>query len=68
MAQEALAWACPRLRSEPVLIYATSTPQDVKAIAPDVMRHRVVVTYEAEAEEVSSEDVVRRVFEYLPVP
>ena len=44
------------------------TPDDVKAIAPDVMRHRVVVTYEAEAEEVSSEDVVRRVFEYLPVP
>jgi MoxR-like ATPase len=44
------------------------TPDDVKAIAPDVMRHRVVVTYEAEAEEVSSEDIVRRVFEYLPVP
>jgi MoxR-like ATPase len=44
------------------------TPDDIKAIAHDVMRHRVVVTYEAEAEEVSSEDVVRRVFEYLPVP
>jgi MoxR-like ATPase len=44
------------------------TPDDVKALAPDVMRHRVVVTYEAEAEEVSSEDIVRRVFEYLPVP
>ena len=44
------------------------TPDDIKAIALDVMRHRVVVTYEAEAEEVSSEDVVRRVFEYLPVP
>ena len=34
----------------------------------DVMRHRVVVTYEAEAEEISSEDVVRRILEYLPVP
>ena len=34
----------------------------------DVMRHRVQVTYEAEAEDVSSEDVVRRIFEYLPVP
>src|SRR5499426_1061369 len=44
------------------------TPDDIKAIALDVMRHRVVVTYEAEAEEVSSEDVVNRVFEYLPVP
>jgi MoxR-like ATPase len=44
------------------------TPDDIKAIALDVMRHRVVVTYEAEAEEVSSEDVVRRIFEYLPVP
>ena len=36
------------------------TPDDIKAIALDVLRHRVVVTYEAEAEEVSSEDVVRR--------
>ena len=44
------------------------TPDDIKAIALDVMRHRVCVTYEAEAEEISSEDVVRRVFEYLPVP
>jgi MoxR-like ATPase len=44
------------------------TPDDIKAIAMDVMRHRVIVTYEAEAEEVSSEDVVRRIFEYLPVP
>ncbi|HEY1814686.1 MAG TPA: AAA family ATPase [Kofleriaceae bacterium] len=44
------------------------TPDDIKAIALDVMRHRVTVTYEAEAEEVTSEDVVRRVFEYLPVP
>jgi MoxR-like ATPase len=44
------------------------TPDDLKAIAHDVLRHRVVVTYEAEAEEVSSDDVVRRVFEYLPVP
>src|SRR5580765_7042072 len=43
------------------------TPDDIKAIALDVMRHRVVITYEAEAEEVSSEDVVRRIFEYLPV-
>ncbi len=44
------------------------TPDDVKAIAPDVLRHRIIVTYEAEAEEVSSEDVVRRVLETVPVP
>jgi MoxR-like ATPase len=47
---------------------AVVTPDDIKAIALDVLRHRVVVTYEAEAEEVGSEDVIRRVFEYLPVP
>jgi MoxR-like ATPase len=44
------------------------TPDDIKAVALDVMRHRVVITYEAEAEEVRAEDIVRRVFEYLPVP
>ena len=44
------------------------TPDDIKAIGLDVLRHRVAVSYEAEAEEVSSEDVVRRIFEYLPVP
>jgi MoxR-like ATPase len=44
------------------------TPDDIKALAMDVMRHRVMVTYEAEAEDVTSEDVVRRIFEYLPVP
>jgi MoxR-like ATPase len=43
-------------------------PDDIKAIAMDVMRHRVAVTYEAEAEDVTSEDVIRRVFEYLPAP
>ncbi|HEX2880878.1 MAG TPA: MoxR family ATPase [Polyangiaceae bacterium] len=44
------------------------TPEDVKAIGPDVLRHRVVLTYEAEAEEVTAEDVVRRVFEVVEVP
>ncbi len=44
------------------------TPEDIKAIGPDVLRHRVVLTYEAEAEEVTSEDVVRRVFEVVEVP
>ena len=44
------------------------TPEDVKAIGPDVLRHRMVLSYEAEAEEVTSEDVVRRVFEVVEVP
>ena len=44
------------------------TPEDVKAIGPDVLRHRIVLTYEAEAEEVTSEQIVRRVFEVVEVP
>ena len=44
------------------------TPQDVKDIAPDVLRHRVIVSYEAEAEEKTSEDVVRHVLDHVPVP
>lgn len=44
------------------------TPEDVKAIGMDVLRHRIIVTYEAEAEEVSSEDIVRRVLNHVEVP
>jgi MoxR-like ATPase len=44
------------------------TPDDVKAIAPDVLRHRVVLTFEAEAEEVTSDDLVRRVLARVPAP
>jgi MoxR-like ATPase len=44
------------------------TPQDVKTIGPDVLRHRVIVTYEAEAEDVDSDEIVRRVFDGVPVP
>src|SRR5450432_1364887 len=44
------------------------TPEDVKAIGPDVLRHRLVLTYEAEAEEVTAEQIVRRVFEVVEVP
>ena len=44
------------------------TPEDIKAIGPDVLRHRVVLTYEAEAEEVTAEQIVRRVFEVVEVP
>jgi MoxR-like ATPase len=44
------------------------TPEDVKAIGPDVLRHRIILTYEAEAEEVSAEMIIRRVFETVEVP
>jgi len=44
------------------------TPEDIKAIGMDVLRHRVIVTYEAEAEEISSEDIVKKVFDHIEVP
>jgi len=44
------------------------TPQDVKSIGPDVLRHRVIVTYEAEAEDINSDSVIKSVFDGVPVP
>ena len=44
------------------------TPEDVRAIGMDVLRHRVIPTYEAEAEDVTSEDIVRRVLNQIEVP
>jgi len=44
------------------------TPQDVKSVGMDVLRHRVIVSYEAEAEEITSETVIQRIFAGLPVP
>ncbi|MBI5308293.1 MAG: ATPase, partial [Planctomycetes bacterium] len=44
------------------------TPQDVKSIGMDVLRHRVIVTYEAEAEEITAEDVVQKIFDTVEVP
>lgn len=44
------------------------TPEDIKAIGADVLRHRVVLTYEAEAEEMTSEQVVRKLFDHIEVP
>ncbi len=43
-------------------------PEDVKAIAPDVLRHRVLLTFEAEAEDVSSDDVVAKILEAVDIP
>ncbi len=44
------------------------TPQDVKSVAPDVLRHRVIVSYEAEAEEKTSEDLIRQILSAVKVP
>lgn len=44
------------------------TPQDVKSIGYDVLRHRLIVTYEAEAEDISSEKILERIFDHLAVP
>jgi MoxR-like ATPase len=44
------------------------TPQDIKSIGPDVLRHRIIVSYEAEAESITSETIVERIFAGLPVP
>ena len=44
------------------------TPQDVKSIGPDVLRHRVIVSYEAEAEDKTSEDIIKTIFDSVEVP
>jgi MoxR-like ATPase len=44
------------------------TPQDVKTIGYDVLRHRLIVTYEAEAEDISAESLLQRIFDHLKVP
>jgi len=44
------------------------TPQDVKSIGMDVLRHRIIISYEAEAEEKTSEDIVKRIFDEVEVP
>lgn len=44
------------------------TPEDVKAIGPDVLRHRILLTYEAEAEEVNSDGIIQQIFDAVEVP
>ena len=44
------------------------TPEDIKKIAMDVLQHRIIVTYEAEAEAVTSRDLVQRILDTIPVP
>jgi MoxR-like ATPase len=61
LAQAARAFAFLRGR-------AYVTPDDVKAIAPDVLRHRVLTTYEAEAEDVTSDQLIARLLDTVPTP
>ncbi|MBZ0191517.1 MAG: MoxR family ATPase [Candidatus Kuenenia stuttgartiensis] len=44
------------------------TPQDVKSIGMDVLRHRIIITYEAEAEEIRPEDIINKIFDNVEVP
>ncbi len=44
------------------------TPQDVKIIAPNVLRHRILLTYEAEAEDITPDDIIGNIFDSVPVP
>ncbi len=44
------------------------TPQDVKSIAPDILRHRIIVSYEAEAEELTSDNIIEKLLSEIPVP
>ena len=44
------------------------TPEDIKAVGVDVLRHRVILTYEAEAEEITTETIIRKLFEHVEVP
>jgi len=44
------------------------TPDDIKSVGPDILRHRIILTYEAEAEEINTEDIIRKLFEQIEVP
>ena len=44
------------------------TPEDIRSIGADVLRHRIILSYEAEAEELTTEDVIQRLFEVVEVP
>ena len=44
------------------------TPQDIKSIAPEILRHRILLTYEAEAEDITTDDIIGRVFDGVEVP
>ena len=44
------------------------TPQDIKTIGPDVLRHRIILSYEAESQGVTTETIIKKIFDTIPVP
>jgi MoxR-like ATPase len=44
------------------------TPEDVKSIGPDVLRHRIILTYEAEAQAVTTDAIIQKIFNAVPIP
>jgi MoxR-like ATPase len=44
------------------------TPEDIKSIGPDVLRHRIILTYEAEAQNITTDDIVKKIFNTVPIP
>ena len=44
------------------------TPEDIKDIGPDVLRHRVLTTYDADAQELTSDDIIKQIFDGVEVP
>jgi MoxR-like ATPase len=44
------------------------TPEDIKSIGPDVLRHRLILTYEAEAQAVTADSIIKKIFNAVPVP
>ena len=44
------------------------TPEDIKSIGPDVLRHRIILTYEAEAQAITSDDIIKKILNTVPVP
>ncbi|MBT7050957.1 MAG: ATPase, partial [Desulfobacula sp.] len=44
------------------------TPQDIKLVGPDVLRHRIILSFEAEAEDISTDDIIQTLFDSVEVP
>ena len=44
------------------------TPDDVKIMGPDILRHRIILSYEAEAEEMTTDDIIKQIFNGVEVP
>ena len=43
-------------------------PEDIKSVATSILRHRIIPSYEAEAEEMTSDHIIQRIFETIPIP